>query len=256
MIRLITAPGDGCPSPSTAGKGWPRRLSVTARIERWENAELPSRLNWYASRNHRWIAPPLLLRLRAGSTPAGGRIVRQGRYRRLGHRYSPVSGMWAQQEASRLALKWARQRCHLGSSEQYIHNIAAMAFFSPRRAELDSSTSPRPRMVNDLRKANQGRMAQKTLHHFSPGEGAEPGGPPSPSLEFTPAGLRAGPEGWVRLAGGSAVWAGRTPWTSDGPFDETALVLYCLPSAPRTSAAGRGVRAHPVGGSSVQATCT
>ena len=54
-----------------------------------------------------------------------------------------------------------------GSSEQHIHNIAAMAFFSPRRAELDSSTALRPRMVNDLRKANQGRMAQKTLHHFS-----------------------------------------------------------------------------------------
>ena len=114
MIRLITAPGDECPSRSTAGRGWPCRLSVTARIERWENAELSSRLNRHTSRNHRWIAPPLLLRHRAGSTPAGGRIVRQGRYRRFGHRYSPVSRMWAQQEASRLALKWARQRCHLG----------------------------------------------------------------------------------------------------------------------------------------------
>ena len=103
-------------------------------------------------------------------------------------------------------MKWARQRFHLGPA-----NIAAMAFFSPRRAELDSSTSLRPRMVNDLRKANQGRMAQKTLHHFSLGEGAEPGGPPSPGLEFTPAGLRAGPEGWVRLAGGLRFGRGGYP---------------------------------------------
>ena len=34
MIRLITAPVDGCPSRSTAGRGRSRRLSVTARIER------------------------------------------------------------------------------------------------------------------------------------------------------------------------------------------------------------------------------
>ena len=42
-----------------------------------------------------------------------------------------------------------------------------------------------------------------------PNESAEPGEPPSPGLEFTLADLRAGLEGWVCLARGSAVWAAR-----------------------------------------------
>ena len=34
-------------------------------------------------------------------------------------------------------------------------------------SEVTSSTPLRPRVVNDLRKASQRRLAQKTLHHFS-----------------------------------------------------------------------------------------
>ena len=67
-------------------------------------------------------------------------------------------------------MKWVRQRCQLDPA-----NTAAMAFFSPPafagagfgEPEVDSSTPLRPRVVNDLRKASQKRMAQKTLHHFS-----------------------------------------------------------------------------------------
>ena len=65
---------------------------------------------------------------------------------------------------SRLAMKWVRQRCQLAPV-----NTAAMAFFSPWWAsEVTSSTQLRPRAVSDRRKASQRRLAQKTLHHFSP----------------------------------------------------------------------------------------
>ena len=65
---------------------------------------------------------------------------------------------------SRLAMKWVRQRCQLAPV-----NTAAMAFFSPWWAsEVTSSTPLRPRAVSDRRKASQRRLAQKTLHHFSP----------------------------------------------------------------------------------------
>ena len=39
-----------------------------------------------------------------GSIPVGGRIVRQGLYRRFGHRYSPVSRIWAHSRGE----MWAR----------------------------------------------------------------------------------------------------------------------------------------------------
>ena len=65
---------------------------------------------------------------------------------------------------SRLAMKWVRQRCQLAPA-----NTAAMAFFSPWWAsEVTSPTPLSPRAVSDRRKASQRRLAQKTLHHFSP----------------------------------------------------------------------------------------
>ena len=61
-------------------------------------------------------------------------------------------------------MKWVRQRCQLAPA-----NTAAMAFFSPRWAsEVTSSTPLSPRAVSEHRKASQRRLAQKTLHHFSP----------------------------------------------------------------------------------------
>ena len=66
------------------------------------------------------------------------------------------------------------------SGEQVGHEVGAASVASwiqrtsrrwrssaPGELEVDSSTPLRPRVVNDLRKASQKRMAQKTLHHFS-----------------------------------------------------------------------------------------
>ena len=60
-------------------------------------------------------------------------------------------------------MKWVRQRCQLPPA-----NTAAMAFFSPRWASEVTSSTPLGPPVSDRRKASQRRLAQKTLHHFSP----------------------------------------------------------------------------------------
>ena len=73
---------------------------------------------------------------------------------------------------SRLAMKWVRQRCQLGPGEHRGDGVLQPLCFRRGRlwwaSEVTSSTPLGPRAVSDRRKASQRRLAQKTLHHFSP----------------------------------------------------------------------------------------
>ena len=80
------------------------------------------------------------------TTPA----LRQAQEGALGHSDEQVAMKWGGSVASWIQRKSRRWRSSASGEP-----------------EVDSSTPLRPRVVNDLRKASQKRMAQKTLHRFS-----------------------------------------------------------------------------------------
>ena len=144
---------------------------------------------------------------------------------------------------SRLAMKWVRQRCQLAPA-----NTAAMAFFSPWRAsEVTTFTPLNPRAVSERRKASQRGLAQKTLHHFfrmkAPGRhraGRALRRRHRQAFYLPLADLRAGPEGRVCLALGSAVWEARILRTSNAPGGRTVPALYRPSSAAEVCGADEG----------------
>ena len=110
-------------------------------------------------------------------------------------------------------MKWVRQALPVGSSEHRGDGVLQPPCFRSGQAlEGIGGYQFHPAETQGGQRPQEGQPKEDGPENsppLLPNESAEPGEPPSPGLEFTLADLRAGPEGWVCLARGSAVWAAR-----------------------------------------------